>query len=948
MLFRRLVLLVSLLLAFIQISRAQFYSTGEPPASLRWRQMNSGHFRVVYPAGNDSMASHLTSLLEKSQQFAGFNSHTGKFPVLLHTTSVVSNGYVTWAPRRMELIAVPPQDGYAQDWFSQLTLHEYRHVEQLSRLHQGFTAALSVVTGEIATGGVSSLIPAWFYEGDAVVNETRHSQSGRGRVASFEMPLRTHLLEQEKFSYNKAFFGSFRDFVPSPYVYGYHMISYGNALYGDSLWLEALRYTARNPYFIWPVAFYLRKNTGMYKTGLYHQTMDSIKALYNKQEKQFNYSIYSRLLVRPRRAYTSYSLPLDAGNGNVVALKTGLDNPAWFVAIDTNGSERKIVMPGYTAGLKADLNNGRLVWDEIAGDPRWNTRQYSEIRILDLQDGEVRNLTEKTRYFSPDFSPDGKAIAVAETDAGNRHWITLIDPATAAIKSRMQAPANRQVQMPGWISDSLLVAVTVSAEGKRIEIIDPANGSWETLLGPTFFDIAGPVCFRHYLLFRSAYGGVENIFALDLRDRALYQVTFSRFGAFHISVASDESFLLFSEYTAEGYHVVRIQADTLAWKPILPPRGPASLWERPEKSHPAQDFPAADKRTGYASKPYAKWQHLAHFHSWVPFYSDLDDALDDAADIEIYPGVMLFTQNLLSTLTSSIGYKYQDGNHVFAPVFSWRGWYPVVEFSAAIGGPARALSVPEGAQLPSMYQDYKIKSYIPLAFDRGKNNTWVIPQVEYQYTNTAYYEAGAVKTGIDYLHLRFYINHFRKASLRDLFPVWGQYAQVTGTYTPGDVAQFGSIFSAEAGFYFPGLLPHHHLHIGGGFQLQRPEKYYLPLNRIDFPRGYQAVVSEQFTSITTDYAFPVVYPDFSLGSLLYLKRIRAALFYDRSYGINILEGSGDEPFTGSYQSVGSEILADFHLIRIIFPISAGLRIGYLPEKRTMFTEVLFSIRTGGF
>ena len=53
-------------------------------------------------------------------------------------TSVRSNGFVTWTPKRMELIVTPPQDSYAQDWIGQLSLHEYRHVVQISQLDQGF------------------------------------------------------------------------------------------------------------------------------------------------------------------------------------------------------------------------------------------------------------------------------------------------------------------------------------------------------------------------------------------------------------------------------------------------------------------------------------------------------------------------------------------------------------------------------------------------------------------------------------------------------------------------------------------------------------------------------------------------------------------------------------------------------------------------------------------
>ena len=48
------------------------------------------------------------------------------------------------------------------------------------------------------------------------------------------------------------------------------------------------------------------------------------------------------------------------------------------------------------------------------------------------------------------------------------------------------------------------------------------------------------------------------------------------------------------------------------------------------------------------------------------------------------------------------------------------------------------------------------------------------------------------------------------------------------------------------------------------------------------------------------------------------KRIRADVFYDWSNGKDILEGK-DKWYTGTYQSAGGELLADFHAGRIILP-----------------------------
>jgi len=180
-------------------------------------------------------------------------------------------------------------------------------------------------------------------------------------------------------------------------------------------------------------------------------------------------------------------------------------------------------------------------------------------------------------------------------------------------------------------------------------------------------------------------------------------------------------------------------------------------------------------------------------------------------------------------------------------------------------------------------------------------------------------------------------------SLRDLYPRLGAYILGWFTTTPGDNHQLGSMFSVQAGLYLPGLLRHHHLLLRGGWQEQQPGLYYMSINRLLFPRGYSEVPSAGIRTFSADYAFPVAYPDFSAGPVIYLKRIRMDLFYDRSYGHNIFE-KDRSPYTGAYTSTGGELYADFHAGRIIFPVSAGVRVAYLFNSDRVYSEFLFRFR----
>jgi hypothetical protein len=309
---------------------------------------------------------------------------------------------------------------------------------------------------------------------------------------------------------------------------------------------------------------------------------------------------------------------------------------------------------------------------------------------------------------------------------------------------------------------------------------------------------------------------------------------------------------------------------------------------------------------------------------------------------------MLFSQNLLGTLTSSIGYHFSNGFHYLTPRITWKGWYPVFELSGQVGGPVRTLPLPEHMRLPDNlkpYYEYRILAYVPLTYNRGSIIWYLTPEMEYEYTSTYYYSGENLRQGLNYMHFRLYMSRFLRLSSRDLYTRWGQYIQATYTGTPGDPGLLGSLYSIQAGLYLPGAGLHHHILIKGGYQKQLPQYYYLPINRIDFPRGYASAVSGVISTFSVDYAFPVAYPDLSLGPVLYVKRLRVDLFHDYSYGRNIFEG-GSGRFNGSYRSTGIEILADFHLARSIFPISAGIREGYLYNGNRYFAEFLLNIKTG--
>ena len=91
----------------------------------------------------------------------------------------------------------------------------------------------------------------------------------------------------------------------------------------------------------------------------------------------------------------------------------------------------------------------------------------------------------------------------------------------------------------------------------------------------------------------------------------------------------------------------------------------------------------------------------------------------------------------------------------------------------------------------------------------------------------------------------------------------------------------------------------------------------------------------------TPYKLPLVYPDWSLGPVLYLQRIKASLFYDYAYG----EQSGS---INHYNSTGIDITGDMYILRFLAPVELGLRYIYFPDQNTYKLQFLFGINLDSF
>ncbi len=938
---------------------AQYYNTGQDPSSIKWMQIKTNHFTVIYPGKYGSEGLTFARSLDKAYSSLTniFPERRIKIPVIIHNYTTRSNGYVAWAPKRMEIYPTPEQNTIPLDPDMQLSVHEMAHVYQMSSLDQGFSKALSFILGEQVIGITSSLLPLWLLEGDAVFAESYLTESGRGRTPSFLKQLKALTVEKGiSYKYDKIINDSYRDFVPSYYETGFQMVTMATSQYGSQIWNRVLDFTAREPFTINPVNISLQRNAHLTKKKLYNETLDTLKQIWTREIQENKSIAYNPVNPEKNNKFINYYTPLQAGKDSIISIKTSLSDPPAFVLITpSKGIEKKLFIPGYIYPYFISYGKGRLVWVENQPDKRWENREYSIIRILDIKKNQVRRLSKKTRYMAAAISPDGTRIAAIENSIENKNSLVFIDPETGAVQESAPVPGNAYLQHPQWApGGNEITFISLTEQGEGILAYSVHNNTWDKLIDEGRADLQSSYLRNDTLFFISSETGTDNILAKSPGNKIL-KLTSSRFGASDLSMYGNE--IIFSDYTADGNNICIVPATGIRDSVTVSHVSSSPLLDRLDQK-PVTGSQAAMRE--YTPVPYRKWQHLFRFHSWMPFYADLETVRTDPASIR--PGISLMSQNSLSTLTSIVGYEYSStGKHVFHTHLTWTGWYPVIESRIDYGEAPQVYKLGESVNDPPSVQPltrFSNSVRFPFRFSSGRFQQYLQGSLSTDYINKYIYikEDGIYDYGQTILSGRLYFSNSSISAYRDIFPRWAQYIDINYSYAPFDRNIYGNITSIRTAFYLPGFLKNNSIRLRFEAEKQQPSRYFFS-SAVSFPRGYSNILSTKINFLSADYVCPLIYPDLNLSGLLYIKRIRADIFYDHASGtdnyyLNVLVNgdytnefhAGNETFS----SFGLELMSDFHLFRIPFTISGGIRTAWKDISQKPFVGFLFNMDLFGF
>jgi len=908
-------------------SIAQYFYSGQDAASTKWREIKSENFKIIYPEDFESESQRLANIINRV-----YNTYSKelkikpeRFPVIIHNQSILSNGFVGYAPKRVELFSIPPQDIYSQDWLEQLATHEYRHVFQYAQINKSTTKFLSYFFGQqIIPAIFGTYIPFWFIEGDAVCSETQHSFSGRGRVPYFEMKLKAQVLQKGIYSYDKANFSSYKNYVPSIYHLGYSLVAYSKLKYGDDFCSRVYSEVAKKPYSITPFANSIKKITGKSKLKYYKSTLLYLDSLWRKQNNEVVKNEYVNI-TKQQKYYTNYLHANIIDDSTIVTEKNSLDDISRFVKINSRGDEEILFTPGYYFKGTLSYSNNLISWLEIKYDLRWENRNNSVIKIYNLKTKKLKTINFNNKLFAPVLSHDGSMVAAVEVSSDNKYYLSVVDVKSGKLIKTISTKNNYFFINPSWSEDDKnIISVVLTDKGKSLAITNITNSDTKILIPFSYHEISKPVQKGRHIYFVAAYSGIDNIYVFDIFTKNIYQITSAEFGAAD-PVITNNNKIIYSDYSSSGYRIVKASTDSNLWIPLENIKDNSiEIYQKTENKNYENLQKNNEILKHYSSKKYSKIKNLINIHSWGPLSVNTNNQ-------DIYPGISLMSQNDLSTCFANIGYKYnyQDNTDNYYASLSYHGFYPVFYTNFEYNQrKENVLKDGENRKIEWFETSLKTGIRLPFNFTKGKYSRYLQTRIQYNYTKNDFYKTSGLSINsselqtIDY---RIYSYSLLKSNFKDMYPRWGQVVEINYRHFPFK-KYTGNIFSFETNLFFPGLINHHSLKLYFAYQEKTKSIFQ---NIINYARGYSYISENELMSLSVNYKFPVFYPDFSLSSLLFVKRIKANLFYDYSFNKNF-----------DCKSFGVELFSDVHIIRFLIPFEIGLRTSYIPDKKKFENEFL--------
>ncbi|MDZ7692142.1 MAG: hypothetical protein U5K69_13590 [Balneolaceae bacterium] len=536
---KRLCLILFGIILFADPAFSQTYPTKYRPPNLNWQQLQTPHFTIVFPEGEDSVAQRAARILEheylRIQQLVG--GKLSDFPVVLNNFNDRSNGFVTSSHFRSE-VEIPtikgktmnPQSG---NWLETVLPHELVHALQYSHL-EGLWANLIKVFSPDAARSILGSIPSGVSEGIATYHETTGvaPDGGRGNYpyfsnqfdAAFESSNRWSLGEMlNSPSYSRPF--------DRHYIGGYEFTNWLHQTHGDSTTHKALDFFVRWPFLGYGVA--LRHTTGRWPAQLYNRFKDTKQKQIAEEEityESLHIPFKGADMHRPRwlsdEELVIYGSFYNASPG---FYRFTLSDSSLTQLFETRS------LRDYNYDLSADRST--LLFSNYRTSPYYDNTYKMDLHQADLASGTVEKMTDNIRAFAPVYHEE--TIFALQTDHESTSLVRLNqNDSTFSITGRIALASTEFISINQNPNSPDQLAVVANRRGLQgLWLVDKGSIKEEIKQAPdvsfmdgSVFDPAWHPSGRR-LMFSSDHTGTMQLYEYNLEATAITQLTEASYNA---------------------------------------------------------------------------------------------------------------------------------------------------------------------------------------------------------------------------------------------------------------------------------------------------------------------------------------------------------------------------------------------------------------------------------
>lgn len=567
-----------------QIFQTQYFYSHLRPANLDWQQIKTNHFRIIFPASEDSLAFRSAEILEN--HYSQVKELTGgslvNFPVVLRNYNDLSNGMVTTLNFRSEIDLAPikgkDMNPVTGGWLENVLPHELVHashfnVQQVRGEKKiSIPAIISYFSPDMARS-VHGFVPSGFHEGLAVHYESEyvHPDGGRSNYTYFYNRFNANFGSPDRWNIGQTLI--INDYsLPGlrHYLAGSSFVNWLQEQYGPDFSKNAIRFHYHQ--FMFGFGYTLKRKTGLWPNQLFELYTQHLQEKEDKRLREVSQTTTEAAKI-PDVPYKGIQMraPKWLNSNEILFYGSFYNARLGFYKYNIRKDELDFITESFAVSdyhFTFDENNN-LIFSGYDGSLLYPGVFLADLYSLDLQNGKMTQITDGERVHSPAYV-NGKLLAL-QTDGRTGRIVEVTDEEIKPVKEFTEAvpvhisvnPANRkQLAVVLNLRGTQALWITNADELQNLEGL-PAlafrNGS-----------IHDPVWNSNgeHILFTMDASPAMNVFEYNVVTGNVVQITNSAYNAFEASYSPDENAIAYVIQAGDERKIAFLQNEDFLNKPV--------------------------------------------------------------------------------------------------------------------------------------------------------------------------------------------------------------------------------------------------------------------------------------------------------------------------------------------------------------------------------------------